>query len=628
MSLASHTLAQPYEEFSKILASDSVEFGCFGSSVSISGNTAVVGAIGSTADTSRISRVYVYEKDPTGNWVEGQILLAPGPGVSDWFGGSIAFEGDRCVVGSPFWDVNQGRDTVYLFERDSYGMFQLVQKLISPDSDSRTYFGSSVMIQDNEIIIGAMNSNTNENNQQYQMWAGAVYVFQSDSLNQWNFKQKIVASDRKAFATFGRKIARTDSLLIIGASHDSNGPSSPYDYSGSVYIFAKDQQGDWQEISKLKASDQAPYEHFGWSLDMDEHTLAVGVVNGNPQGSMRTGAVYIFEPDSNGQWIEKQKIVGSNIDHEDFFGLNLILQDDILLVEAEYEWGVHPSGDSTFRLGVVYVFQKDQQGIWTESQILYGPSQSNSSRFGSSMDIEGKDVLIGSPKTLIEDSTGTPLFAVGAIYGYQYCVDESGGTLFPVACNEYVSPSGIYTWTQTGTYTDVLTNSSGCDSLLTIKLAVDTVDISVSQSGLTLTANATGSSYQWLDCRRGMQPIPGATGQSHTDVHGIYAVAVTGTCTDTSVCISTYVTGLESESESQSIHMFPNPTSGPVTIQVEQVEPKLDLKVINILGELILEETILSKKELSLNLEGPPGIYFLQLRDPSGKIQSFRLVKQ
>lgn len=42
----------------------------------------------------------------------------------------------------------------------------------------------------------------------------------------------------------------------------------------------------------------------------------------------------------------------------------------------------------------------------------------------------------------------------------------------PVVCDAYTSPSGIYTWTNTGIYTDTLTNSIGCDSILTINLTI------------------------------------------------------------------------------------------------------------------------------------------------------------
>ncbi len=49
---------------------------------------------------------------------------------------------------------------------------------------------------------------------------------------------------------------------------------------------------------------------------------------------------------------------------------------------------------------------------------------------------------------------------------------ETLSTIYDTACYSYTSPSGLYTWELSGTYTDTLQNSSGCDSILTIELTV------------------------------------------------------------------------------------------------------------------------------------------------------------
>ncbi|MBK9190084.1 MAG: hypothetical protein IPM77_00560 [Crocinitomicaceae bacterium] len=91
-----------------------------------------------------------------------------------------------------------------------------------------------------------------------------------------------------------------------------------------------------------------------------------------------------------------------------------------------------------------------------------------------------------------------PGFAVDdiTITGYNTCTNTSN-TISVNACNEYVSPSGNFTWTTDGSYNDVIPNSAGCDSLLTINLTINTVDATAGQSGLTLSANNSGAiSYQ------------------------------------------------------------------------------------------------------------------------------------
>ncbi len=66
------------------------------------------------------------------------------------------------------------------------------------------------------------------------------------------------------------------------------------------------------------------------------------------------------------------------------------------------------------------------------------------------------------------------------------------------------------------------------------------MDISVTQSGITLKANATSAQYKWLDCNNGYAVIAGATSQTYTPTsNGSYAVEIKQNgCIDTSACYS------------------------------------------------------------------------------------------
>lgn len=87
------------------------------------------------------------------------------------------------------------------------------------------------------------------------------------------------------------------------------------------------------------------------------------------------------------------------------------------------------------------------------------------------------------------------------------------------------------------------------------------IDNSTSVSGATISANATGLSYQWIDCQSNA-PISGETNQTYTaSVTGEYAVVVSDSvCSDTSACTLIDFSSL-SELNSDRIHLFPNPTS-------------------------------------------------------------------
>lgn len=120
------------------------------------------------------------------------------------------------------------------------------------------------------------------------------------------------------------------------------------------------------------------------------------------------------------------------------------------------------------------------------------------------------------------------------------------------ACDSYYWPVNGQTYTSSGVYTASYTNSAGCDSsrYLTLSIQMNNIDISVTQNGAMLTSNEAGASYQWLNCDQGYSMINGETLMSFTPptnpVSGNYAVEITqGACVDTSACYLVDYTGID-----------------------------------------------------------------------------------
>src|SRR5690606_1382106 len=68
---------------------------------------------------------------------------------------------------------------------------------------------------------------------------------------------------------------------------------------------------------------------------------------------------------------------------------------------------------------------------------------------------------------------------------------------------------------------------NGCESTnrLQVSVSITHIDESVTNSSPTLTSNANGATYQWIDCNNGFAPIFGETNQSFTaSANGNYAV--------------------------------------------------------------------------------------------------------
>ncbi len=111
---------------------------------------------------------------------------------------------------------------------------------------------------------------------------------------------------------------------------------------------------------------------------------------------------------------------------------------------------------------------------------------------------------------------------------------------------------------------------TGCDSLNILRLTVNPLpDNSVTANSTTLTANATGVTYQWIDCNNGNAAIAGETNQSFTATStGNYAVIVTqGLCSDTSTCFAVSTVGIKNNLNDNGISLMPNPNNGTFTIK-------------------------------------------------------------
>lgn len=145
-------------------------------------------------------------------------------------------------------------------------------------------------------------------------------------------------------------------------------------------------------------------------------------------------------------------------------------------------------------------------------------------------------------------------------------INHSESTITQTACYSYTLNKTTYT--QSGTYQQTVLNAKGCDSTITLNLTINKVDASASKSGAVLTANTSNASYQWLNCDKGYQVIPGQTFQSYLAKEtGNYAVAVTlNSCTDTSECLNVNYNAVK-DFRFSPFSIYPNPVDNDFTIQ-------------------------------------------------------------
>jgi len=218
-----------WTEQAMLLAADAALSDEFGVSVAIDGDTALVGAGGDNhAGGVDAGSAYVFVRNGT-VWTQQQRLSASDAGAFDFFGTSVALSGDTAIIGAPFED-NAGSQSgsAYVFVRAG-GVWTQQQKLIAPDAASNDYFGEAVALSGNCAIIGSARDDdacpqlTNCN-------SGSAYVWvRNGSL--WTVEQKLTASDADTGDFFGYSVAIDGDFVVVGAQ------LSGVNFAGSAYLF-------------------------------------------------------------------------------------------------------------------------------------------------------------------------------------------------------------------------------------------------------------------------------------------------------------------------------------------------------------------------------------------------------
>lgn len=195
------------------------------------------------------------------------------------------------------------------------------------------------------------------------------------------------------------------------------------------------------------------------------------------------------------------------------------------------------------------------------------------------------------------------------------------GTDVVSACDSYTWIDGNTYTTSNNTATHTLTNSAGCDSLITLDLTIVSTVAGIAQvDDVTLESTNSGADYIWIDCVTGLA-IPGETAQTfEATVNGEYAVVVTeNNCSDTSDCMVIDQVRLD-EVPMYALRVYPNPNNGQFTVDFGQ-KMNGDLLLRAMDGRLVSMQQMTDKKEAMIDVRGvESGVYILELFTEQGLI--------
>lgn len=254
----------------KLSPNDSEALDGFGTSVGISGASAIVGApADNTAAGVDAGSVYVF--DPTTGEQRFK-LTASDATAGAGFGSSVAIENSTALIGA-YRDGGSG--AAYLFDASTGTQ---IRKLTASDAAAGTHFGWSVAVTDTLAIIGAPASDTHPG-------PGSAYVF---DLTTGDELFKLTASDRAVGDRFGTSVAIGQGAVVIGATL---GAADSDNLAGAAYVF---DLNTGQELAKLTADESQAIDYFGSAVTLQGHTAAIGAHGRNTPEGVDAGSAYLF----------------------------------------------------------------------------------------------------------------------------------------------------------------------------------------------------------------------------------------------------------------------------------------------------------------------------------------------
>ncbi|MCK5772144.1 MAG: hypothetical protein KAH28_17415, partial [Algiphilus sp.] len=422
-----------YTQQAYLKASNAETEDMFGKSVSINGDTLVVGAYwedgsasGGESDNSAFGAgaAYVFVRSGT-TWTQQAYLKASNAGSGDNFGYAVAVSGDTLVVGAYGEDSsasggesdNSVHDAgaAYVFVRSGTTWTQEAY-LKASSTDISDIFGFSVAIDGDTLVVGAHREDSSASGGESDNSAtdsGAAYIF-TRSGTAWTQEAILKASNAETDDDFSYTAVSIDGdSVVVGAPHeDSSASGGESDNSalnaGAVYVFTRSGT-TWTQEAYLKASNAEAADYFGYSVAISGDSVVAGANSedsstsgGESDNSVNNaGAAYIFtRSGTTGVWTQQAYLKASNADAGDYFGYSVAISGDNAIIGAINEDSSASGGESdnsASNAGAAYLFTRSGTiGVWTQQAYLKASNAGSGDNFSYPVVIDGNSLVMGA----------------------------------------------------------------------------------------------------------------------------------------------------------------------------------------------------------------------------------------
>ena len=307
--------------------------------------------------------VHVYT-NTDGSWTAQTQLSASDGMVGDDFGSALATEDGWALIGAP--SQNEGEGAAYLFQRGNDGSWAEVARLAPPDSAADGSFGGSVAFSGSVALIGAPRVNGS---------TGVVYAFRRADDGTWTREAALTGSDVGERAFFGASLLTNGSSALVGAPRQGN---------GAVYAFGYDEAaGTWSETEKVMADGVSSQARFGSSIAMQDGSVFIGA----PRHDAGSGAVFSYQQDADGAWMQQSRLMAFDGNRGHQFGNSIAVDGDEVWIGAPGASG---------RMGTLYRYTHDPAGdTWLSARKLTGPEMKQGDQFAGTVAVGGDLAVVG-----------------------------------------------------------------------------------------------------------------------------------------------------------------------------------------------------------------------------------------
>jgi hypothetical protein len=330
------TRNRKWSEEAKLLPVQASQNEQVGMAVAIDGEFAWVGSRGDIENGPQTGSAYLFRHFEDG-WVQIARFRSHASNTDDQYGLSVASHKGWAVVGA-YGDAEKGRDAgcvyVYKLEND---VWQFSERIFAPKGKDTDYFGFSVDINGDRMIVGAFGDDTKGSR------AGAAYVYRRRD-EEWKLDVRLTASDGSKHDMFGHSVAISGNVAAVGA----HGNDTLGRFSGAAYVFGRGQKG-WRFLQKLEAPDKRANKYFGFSVDVSQKRVLVGARGDSHGGELQSGAAYLFARSGN-KFAPGVKYVAQLASQLDFLGRSVAVSDGFGFA------GTHGDDDAGSLSGSVYTF--------------------------------------------------------------------------------------------------------------------------------------------------------------------------------------------------------------------------------------------------------------------------------